>query len=480
MFTVTLYQFKKKPNSTAVPGSEAVSRNFTCYALDNSSIIHPTLVLQYGIDDILSYNYAYIPSWGRYYFIGDIAVLEGGIYQLQMDVDALATYRTDILNSSQYVLRSASSSDGSIIDNLYPLKATNSRVRQYATGDPVIDSTTPVPTYFDGLVASGCYVLTIVSNNTSGITSYALDSVAFRSLMSILMTFVPSDMSDVSTGIGKQLFDPMQYIVSCQWFPTFPEKSPITSTNTINFGGYSITGITGTLGYFDASAWDEVYIDIDVPKHTDAASYPYTQLEPFSRYSLYFEPFGSFDLDSTKLYGVSTVRCRWTVEYQKGYAHLDVFDKSNPSNIIARADSVLGITIPVTQISTDLISTGSSILRGAVNTGVNMLTGNIVGAIGSAIGAIGNSIASMSPNSQTRGTPDSFLSYRGDPPCITAQFMDSVSRDASKFGAPLCQTVALNTLSGYTMCQSAVIQISGTDEENQMIVGELNSGVYLE
>ena len=477
MFNIRLFKYNKKPNSTAVPSSSGTT--FPCLMKTVASIQDPIIDIKTNAS-LSEFNYAYIPEFKRYYFIDDTA-WDLGIWSLSLRVDVLASFQTDIRSSRQYVLRSASQSDGSIVDNMYPAKGSSTKARSEATGYPVLNGITSVPTYFDGILFTGCFVLQVASNNSSGITAYAMDNAAFKSLIGNLFNFVPSDMSDVSSGIGKQLFDPMQYILSCQWFPNFPDKSG-TAATSIDFGGYTIS-VSGDCRSFDPTAWDLVTINITVPKHPDSTSYPYMQLEPYSRYSLYFEPFGSMNLDSTKLYGVSTVQCRWYVEYQKGYVHLDVVDLSDSSNVIYRGDSILGVSIPVTQLTSDLISTGSSILSGAGNVLGNLLTGNIVGAIGSAAGAIGNGVASMIPNVQTKGTPDSFLIYRGVKPVITAQFMNVVDRDNARLGSPLCASRTLSSLSGFVVCQESVVNYSAgypTRTEAEQVTDLLDSGVYIE
>lgn len=477
MFNIQLFKYNKKPNSTAVPSSSGTT--FPCLMKTVASIQDPIIDIKTNAS-LCEYNYAYIPQFKRYYFVDDVS-WDLGIWSLSLRVDVLASFRTDIRRSKQYVLRSASQSDGSIVDNMYPTKGSSTKVRSYATGHPVLNGVTTVATYFDGILFTGCFVLQVASNNSSGITAYAMDNAAFKSLIGNLFNYVPDDMEDISDGVSKQLFDPMQYIMSCQWFPNFPDKSG-TAVTAINFGGYNIS-VSGDCRSFDPTAWDDVTIDITVPKHPDIAAYPYMQLEPYSRYSLYFEPFGSMNLDSTKLYGVTTVQCRWYVEYQKGYVHLDVVDRSNSSNVIYRADSILGVSIPVTQLTSDLISTGSNILSGAGNVLGNLLTGNIVGAIGSAVGAIGNGVSSMIPNVQTKGTPDSFLIYRGENPVITAQFMNVVDRDNARLGSPLCASRTLSNLSGFVVCQESAVNYSAgypTRTEAEQVTDLLDSGVYLE
>ena len=473
---IVLYKFNKKVNSTAVPSSSDESLTLTCQVKTPSSIITPTVQLAKTTSPI-GYNYTFIPDWGRYYFIQDITYALG-VWVLSLSVDVLASFRSQILNSSQYVLRSASESDGAVIDHNYPTKASSTKGLSYG-GNVTINAGSPVSGYFDGILLTGCYVIQVYSDNSSGVTAYALNQAAFNSLLSNLMSYVPSDMDDVSAGVAKQLWDPLQYIVSVQWFPAFPDKDAGTSRSSINFGGYPIS-VSGTCKSFDPTAWDRMFCDISVPKHPDASVHPYMQLTPFSNYRLYFEPFGTIELDTTKLYGVNTIRCNWYLEYQKGLAHLTVTDASASTNVIATADAVFGVDIPIAQLTSDYIGAGSSMFEGAARATANLVTGNIFGAVGNVVSSIGQGVASMLPNMTGRGTPGSFLIFRGESPRIEYQLMDIVGRDPDRFGEPLCQIRTLSSLDGFTVCSDASIESPATAAERSRIELFLNSGVFLE
>ena len=60
--------------------------------IDNS-ILQPVLILK----NYSSGNYCYIEKFKRYYYITDIKLLTGGLYQLQLDVDVLMTYKDEIM-----------------------------------------------------------------------------------------------------------------------------------------------------------------------------------------------------------------------------------------------------------------------------------------------------------------------------------------------------------------------------------------------
>lgn len=53
--------------------------------------------------NLKNYNYAYIPEFGKYYFIEDITLQSNNINVLTLKVDVLKTYEEEILNSYLYV-----------------------------------------------------------------------------------------------------------------------------------------------------------------------------------------------------------------------------------------------------------------------------------------------------------------------------------------------------------------------------------------
>ena len=53
-----------------------------------NSILQPVLILK----NYSSGNYCYIEKFKRYYYITDIKLLTGGLYQIQLEVDVLMTY----------------------------------------------------------------------------------------------------------------------------------------------------------------------------------------------------------------------------------------------------------------------------------------------------------------------------------------------------------------------------------------------------
>ena len=63
------------------------------------------IVYDDGYDEVLTkdYNYAYIPTFERYYFIENITLQSNNINVLTLKVDVLKTYENEVLNSDLYV-----------------------------------------------------------------------------------------------------------------------------------------------------------------------------------------------------------------------------------------------------------------------------------------------------------------------------------------------------------------------------------------
>lgn len=152
---VTLYGFPKRENSTMIPSYSGATREIVLK--DETSVLYPTLVLNYGNANPSQYNYCYLDRWSRYYFIRDW-VYNGRMWEAVCEPDPMGTWRADILRTGTYVLRSASDYNEHIIDTIYPVEAGNYDIQTLATSFDF-------PTDPNG---GGCYVVGLVGANGSG------------------------------------------------------------------------------------------------------------------------------------------------------------------------------------------------------------------------------------------------------------------------------------------------------------------------
>ena len=104
---ITLYKTKSANNVINKKLVSEKNLGNSCILGDNTSVTSPTVIIGgiSSLDTISDYNYAYIAQCHRYYYINDIIALSGGRVKLVLSVDVLMSYKTDILNSTQLVIR---------------------------------------------------------------------------------------------------------------------------------------------------------------------------------------------------------------------------------------------------------------------------------------------------------------------------------------------------------------------------------------
>lgn len=77
---------------------------------DEISVMNP--VIRFESDDLLRFNYAYIPSLQRYYSIVDRTAFRQGVWDITFAVDVLMSFRADILDLSVVVDKQSMESNG--------------------------------------------------------------------------------------------------------------------------------------------------------------------------------------------------------------------------------------------------------------------------------------------------------------------------------------------------------------------------------
>lgn len=103
--------------------------DFTGTLREESSIIDPVITFT-SLSNLSGCNYAYIPEFGRYYFVDNITCLRNNYYQVSMHVDVLMTYKDQILANNAIIERNESQFDLKINDGLFKTQQ-NPRIAQF-------------------------------------------------------------------------------------------------------------------------------------------------------------------------------------------------------------------------------------------------------------------------------------------------------------------------------------------------------------
>lgn len=74
--------------------ADAVQTSLNCQISEPCNVDAPELLL--SAQYVTGFNYAYIPMWGKYYFVGDGTVIDGNRATLPLSVDVLTTNADEI------------------------------------------------------------------------------------------------------------------------------------------------------------------------------------------------------------------------------------------------------------------------------------------------------------------------------------------------------------------------------------------------
>ena len=214
-FTVKLYSFSKKENSTAVPAAANLVRELQALIKQPSGIMEP--VMRFQIDTppypaAQNCNYAYIEEFQRYYFITDWTSEPGKIWTASMRVDPLASWKSYIGSQSFYVLRASAEKDGDIMDSMYPAKDTYTVQHvenSQGTRPAWWNLSTDIPQGWEAwsnAMLSGYYILGLLSvadnyDMTGGVNYIALRPAQMFTFMNLIFHWDPVTPSN--TVIGK-------------------------------------------------------------------------------------------------------------------------------------------------------------------------------------------------------------------------------------------------------------------------------------
>lgn len=364
---VYLHKYSKRVNSTANPGTGAITGTiYTQIELkDVTNLYTPSLIFKTGnwtasgsIKNPMEYNYCYIPDFNRFYFIRTWSWILGR-WECSLEIDVLGSHKAAIGNTTAYVLRSASEYDANVIDTKYPTKGDCISISQTQSSiwHTNLNSTTPT---------DGFYVIGIVNNDSSSlgaVSYYAMSGAALRDFMAKLYAS-PSWMNitdaSISNDLQKLLTNPIQYVISCMYFPLSLSLAGLSGITTIPIGWWSID-LTSPYVFYkltNSKLQHDSSLELPIPKHPAATgALTWLQNSPFSQYQLEFYPFGVFPIDSAKLLGYDKLRCEIKTDLVTGCGTLRLIRKKDSSNYTGTLFSIttqIAIPISMAQMSVDL------------------------------------------------------------------------------------------------------------------------------
>ena len=468
----TFYQFAKRTNSTKRPSG---GQEFGIDLKAPCNIIDPEIKIATQSDPT-GYNYCYLPTFSRYYWVKNWTYSDG-LWNASLTVDTLASYREQIGYSTEYVVRSSAKFDPKIADNLYPTKATITTRTLYANSTPFTDDP-----------ESGSQGFFVVAVNAPGYVSFggaiylAMSGTTFQKLMAALLQntdYLDISAEEISSNLTKALFNPIQYISKAFWIPCGNAAigTPITE---IPVGWWKMQNVGNAYVIQNTNDKNVFTFSISTPHHPQHITRGvYTDGAPYSEYTLYCPPFGEIKLNANLFVLQSTLYCRLTVDYRTGDAILDLSFNKDFNTIFFSTSGNVSVPVQLAQITTNVNELAS--LGGLIQTAVGAIAGGIQSFFGG--GDVINGIASgaqqMTVSSQSKGGVASVAKY-GITPYLTGAFYDLVDDNNEDHGRPLCQKVQLFSIPGFMMVDDPDIALPATAAEIDSVKSYMKNGFFLE
>lgn len=434
--------FSKKRNSTKIPTN---GTSVYVSLKDTSSTISPVFLLK----DFNSVNITEL-KWGdTYYFVDNKVYRSNNICELICSLDLLATFKSQILLTKQYVEYSASNYDLDILDTRIGQRTTPSVIINYGSRT-ILDNNTPT------LVLNTSSKT--VNKNTGMGTWYVSEST-----LSAVIDKVTVDLSslDELQDLFKTFFSgaSIQNILKVTWLPFFPVS--LGSSNIVV--GNLDTGINA---YFPTSKMIETSMQIDIPWKGKG----YLRSSAYNALSIYLPYVGNIGLNVQEYIHANTINLKYTIDIVDGSTLVEI--SGDDGSGLRSFTCKMGVDVPISSTSVNPIQSAFSI-------GSSISSGNFGGVVGA--------LQSMFiPNTDVLGSFQSRaieLAYKDDKPAIILEHYEPITSPqeiAPNQGGSCFKEVQLSTLSGFCQTRNATLDLPFFTSQTEILENMLDNGIYIE
>lgn len=450
---LTLYNFSKRHNSTALPSSGG---NVVDVVLKReTSLNNPVFILQ---GDLPAYNYAAFN--GAYYFIDDIISVRNDVYEIACTLDVLATIRSDIFATSAFV-EYATSGNTQIPDTRLNIEYGVAGVRSATGGSPL--------PYMDVDINDIARFITVIgqsSTETYFISEQALLAVFDNIAQWAQGTIDTTSLETIITTGLQQLIgsgSAADCIRDAYCLPIVAPLSVLASASPLRLGlfntGLQVNRVVGAGNVTDTET-------ISIPhQYAD-----WRKQSPYEVCQLFLPLYGTINIPSDIAADSTSLTVKGTLNVRSGnFTYYVSGNGRGDKEIVVGGNCAAPLAVGASNIN----------MMQAVNSGGTLATafmGN-VGAINSALNMI---VPSPAPYSTGQAGGISNRSPRLECYVYYRNVSDGPAAGAGVQGIPLFATKTLSTLSGYVQTKGASVGGNHRDTLREQANALLDSGVFLE
>lgn len=480
----------------------------TAEPLSPSSMLHPQVYVTYTDGVFPAVNYAFIRDYGRYYFVGNPVWISGGVWQVQLDVDVLTSWKSGIRDLTAYVKRNQQRFNASITDTYTPSVVELTQERVHLTFDTSSGAgLIGWPRNGSILVQPGyCVIvaLDVGAYKKEGSDTWYYPSTPYLYVACSFDSY--AELTNYMKRIGADLLSGLTGVRDISGIIADAYVLPFTPTigSKISKIGMWVTpnlSITSWDGIEEYALPSDCYVvnytslvefywraDVTLPYEEN-----YLNTAPFTSYTVLQYPFGNIEVDGRILSAKGRkvrlfVGCRCDVlsgqcvySYGTGDFGVDL--------TIGQLRDVCVYPLGETNVKVPF----ASIRVNSSNMSVAEMTSKATGLVVNASTAMGGGIASAAlagaqlgadlsetkmPSSVITGSPRGAIYTDGAYLIMTYQKQQPIPADL--VGRPLCESVTLGDLTGFTIVGDVHVEgIPCLYEEQREIENALKAGVIL-
>lgn len=457
--------FKKRINSTKTPAIDgSMGKPFESYIKTPCTRRAPVLVLANSWEpmDIPNYSYAYF--MGKYYYVTEVSPRNATHFEVVLELDPLATYKTDILNTTAYV---EYAERGSVMITDPRMAATREMERKLKIH--------MIPEF----TSNGCYVVQMQANGngSSGIVSAVAMSKSQLAQYAQWLSQTHWAESQLVEFI-KLPVSMWDSVVGCKYIPIALNK--LTGTEAMIHSSGEDSGVNG-LFITDWAIRGDFTIEIPwIKTDTGIEEYEdYTLFKPYTSISMYLPFVGIVYIDPELLQGSTKMSVEYAIDVVMGDIVYYIYSDSERTMMISTYSGNCAADLPVSGTAGNPM--GAMQAAGQIMAGIGAATmGNALGAVSNIVSAPQNLLRTT----QIKGSMSSRInSYMYNAVYL---FVDkNIPADSPKAGAairgiPYCKTTKLSNLRGYVQTVGASVSAYASKEDIEYINAALDGGIYIE
>jgi len=476
-FTVTLYQFQKRKNSTLQPTAlQGVELN--CELKQPTSYKNP--VFTFFVEDAFPWNYLKWDNW--YYFITDVVSVRNNIFEVHCKLDVLATYKTEIGATTAFVLYDTTANT-EVTDARLSMKTTTT----YSVSRAILDYS-----------LSACLVLGIVGDDSSGM--YAMSSYSANQLVNAaslddfwqeikteLPTPTAQDGGFSFSGIDDAVNDMFAFAIrafqqlvatgrardcikSAVWLPV--SESDFDGTNDTIWLGQLETNVSAKKVMLPALKTVTVSIPWQAsdwrrkaPYHNVYLSLPAVGVVPLATNDL---------IDCTSLIVNCFLSTSGAVKY--------IVNRGGDEKPLGMFYGQVGGSYMIGSSNITPLTAASSLAGGISAAAAGAALGGLAGAAAAGAAGIAGLVSANTPMPASVGAGSGFTSGGWTVECMTAYHDTNVdpSSVAAAIGTPTMAVKTIGTLSGFVQTKEASVNASCYEDVRTEINSLMDGGFFYE